>query len=71
MYLNCNLGSKGAAMTPTAEREPVQVEIDGTPKKVKPVAGAIIRGRGKHFERFRDQLIEVAEKNSDFELTIK
>ena len=48
-----------------------QVEIDGTPKPAKPVAGAVLKGKGKHFEKIRDHLIEVAEKNPDFKLTLK
>jgi hypothetical protein len=48
-----------------------QTELDGTPKPVKPIAGATIKGKGKHFERFKNQLIEVTEKNPDFKLTIK
>lgn len=48
-----------------------QTEIDGTPKPMKPLARAIIKGKGKHFENIRDQLIEVAEKSPDFKLTIK
>jgi hypothetical protein len=48
-----------------------QTELDGTPKPVKPIASVTIKGKGKHFEKFKGQLIEVAEKNPDFKLTIQ
>jgi hypothetical protein len=49
----------------------MQTKIDGTPILPKPIAGTVIRGKGKHFAKFRDDLIEVAEKNPDFKLIIK
>ena len=51
--------------------EMTQTQLDAMPRPMKPVAGAIIKGKGKHFAEIRDQLIEVAEKNPDFKLTIK
>ena len=52
-------------------RKSYQVDIEGTLKTVKPIMGAVLRGKGKHFEEIRDALIEVQEKNPDFKLTIK
>ena len=49
----------------------IQTETDGTPKPIKPIAGARITGRGMHFDKIKSDLIEVAEKNPDFKLIIR